>query len=157
MPDNLKKKVQELLPISPGPFRGELTKLVENSAKELERARLTRGETDLSRMANKLERVLDVTQRRLGGANGKQSTKPFRKDQQKKAATPYRREGQRPFRNKAQQDNQGRAGPHRNRYAGQDQGESSYRPKKWNDKNKSTLDTYQKGSNKGAKPFCKQK
>jgi hypothetical protein len=154
MPENLKKKVQELLPTGPGPFRGELTKLVENSAKELEQARISRGETDLSRMANKLERILDATHRRPGG---KQPTKPYRKDQRKKAATPYRREGQRPFPNKAQQNNQDRAGPHRNRYTGQNQGENSYRPKKWNDKNKSVIDNYQKGSNKGAKPFSKQK
>jgi hypothetical protein len=154
MPENLKKKVQELLPTGPGPFRGELTKLVENSAKELEQARLSRGETDLSRMANKLERILDVTQRRSGGASGKQTTKPFRKDQRKKATNPCRREGQKRFRDRAQQDKQGRAGPHRNQPGSQGQGESSYKAK---NKDKSASDTYQKGSNRGARTFTKQK
>jgi hypothetical protein len=103
-------------------------------------------------MTSKLERLLDVTQRRSTGPGGKQSGKTARKDLRKKAAAPYHKEGQKPFQGRAQHGNNDQAGPPRNQFGGQEKGENNFQAKK-----KDSSDTYTKGANRGGKNFSRLK
>jgi hypothetical protein len=148
MPQNLKTKVFELLPTGPGPFRGELTRLVESSAKELEQARLSRGETDLSRMTSEIRSLLNASQRRSSGSKPKFT----KKIERRKATAPYHREDNKPFRGKAQRDGKNRAGPQRNRFEGHNREEGSFQAR-----NKNTSDASTKGTKAGGKSFNKNR